>query len=374
MWSGSRRRTVKWLGLAMAGVVVLALCGVLFAWSGLYSVAASRGHWRVVEWFLEFAMRSSVRTHAVGIEVPQLDDADLVRLGAGHFQSSCADCHGAPGQPINPVAREMLPPPPPLSRAEDHWSAQKLFWIIKHGIKYTGMPAWVARERDDEVWAVVAFVRQLPRLGTPDYRGLAFGPVAERRPTDQSIALADATPPDVRTCARCHGLGSQPPASGLVPVLHGQPAEFLANALRAYANGHRRSGIMQPVATALDEEVTAELAQYYARLAPPTAKAKDSTSNDRGGTIALNGLIKDGVPPCASCHGADALPAYPRLAGQHAAYMRNRLMLWKRGVHARTDTDAIMAPIARLLSDEDIAAVSAYFASAQPEQRRPVGR
>jgi cytochrome c553 len=265
----------------------------------------------------------------------------------------------------------MLPAPPPLSPVTDQWSDGELFWIVKHGIKYTGMPAWVALERDDEVWAVVAFLRSLPKLDAQGYRALAFGPVLPRSSSDQEIALSQTTTPDgVRTCGRCHGFGRHPPPSDLVPSLHGQSAEFLVQALQAYAKGVRASGIMQPVAAPLDEKSIRELAAYYAQLPSLPAEPKDGAQIEAGRSIALRGAPRDGVPACVSCHGADALPAYPRLAGQHAAYMINRLTLWKRGVRSATGVDAIMAPIARRLSGEDIAAVSAYFASASSEPKR----
>jgi mono/diheme cytochrome c family protein len=117
-----------------------------------------------VEWLLAFSMRQSVETHTIGITAPRLDDANLVRLGAAHFHGGCAYCHGAPGTPISPTAKHMLPAPPELSAAVKDWTATELFWIVKHGIKYTGMPSWAALERDDEVWAVVAFLQKLPAL------------------------------------------------------------------------------------------------------------------------------------------------------------------------------------------------------------------
>src|SRR5687767_3971592 len=163
------RRTIRF-GFYAAGALVL--LGFLFLWSGIYTVAASRGHWAVTEWLLTFAMRNSVKTHAQGIEVPPLGNADLVTLGAAHFHSGCAYCHGAPGIPISPIARAMLPPPPDLATNMRSWRDRELFWIIKHGIKYTGMPAWSVQQRDDEVWALAAFVRRLPGLDAARYREL----------------------------------------------------------------------------------------------------------------------------------------------------------------------------------------------------------
>lgn len=370
-----RGRLVRWSGILAAGAVILALGGFVVAWSGVYSVAASRGHWALVEWFLEFGMRSSVRTHAIGIDAPDLDDSDLIRLGAGHFHSGCAYCHGAPGRPVNPVAHHMLPPPPPLDESALDWSSEQLFWIVKNGIKYTGMPAWAARRRDDEVWAVVAFLKQLPSLDAQQYRGLALGPLAPHDPSGEAIALARATPDAVHACARCHGLEDAAPPSDLAPVLHGQPKEFLINALRSYARGARRSGIMQPVASDLDEQAIVDIAEYYASLPAPAGVASaDAKLVAEGEKIAREGVLPGGIPPCLTCHGPDALPAYPRLAGQRAAYMINQLKLWQRGLRTQTGTEAVMAPIAQRLSDGQIAAVAAYFANADPKAERATER
>ena len=136
-----------WLAIFLA---VLGVGGFLFAWSGLYSVAASRGHWPGLSLILKFGMRSSVRTHALGIEAPDLENPALVERGAGYFQGGCAPCHGAPGRPSNPIVHAMLPEPPDLGVAVPTWKANELFWIVKNGFKYTGMPAWAAQDRDDE--------------------------------------------------------------------------------------------------------------------------------------------------------------------------------------------------------------------------------
>ena len=146
------------------------MLGLLFVWSGVYSVAASRGHWKATEWFLTFAMRNSVKTHALGIEVPPLDNADLVALGAAHFHGGCAYCHGAPGIPTSPIAMAMLPPPPDLATDMRPWRDRELFWIIKNGIKMTGMPAFGVTHSDEELWAIVAFMKKMGDLSPEEYQ------------------------------------------------------------------------------------------------------------------------------------------------------------------------------------------------------------
>jgi cytochrome c553 len=373
-----RRGRIGWarlLRLTAAGAIILSVVGLLWAWSGVYSVAASRGHWLVVEWMLAFVMRNSVETHALGIKAPALNDPNLVVLGAAQFHAACAVCHGAPSLPASAALRTMLPPPPDLAEAAPHWKDRELFWIVKHGIKYTGMPAWASLQRDDEVWAMVAFLKRLPGLDAQSYRELAFGVPKEPARSGRDIASSHATDEAFGTCMHCHGADDRGPRSSLVPVLHGQPAEFLVATLQAYGEGKRQSGIMQPLAVDLSAGAKQRVAAYYAQLAPPRGVERASlnpASIERGRILAHDGDAGAQIPPCMTCHGGDALKIFPRLAGQNAAYMVRQLQLWKAGANGETETGAIMAPIARHLNETQIDDVSNYFAAlATGEKRQP---
>ena len=260
--------------LAGVGVaLVLALAVLFFAWSGLYNVAASQPHWALTRWFLDFGLRRSVATHSASITPPTLDDKNLVILGAGHFDAGCAPCHGAPGGHSDPIVDRMLPEPPELNRAASNWSTEQLFWIVKHGLKFTGMPAWVAQQRDDEVWAVVAFLRALPQMSASQYRLFAIGD-PEARPNDGAeIARNGMTMEALTRCVRCHR-GDAQPRSALVPRLAGQSQAYVERALRDFASGSRPSGIMEPIAVALDAAAITALSAYYARRAEPGVRAR----------------------------------------------------------------------------------------------------
>ncbi len=358
--------------LFVAGLAVAGLCLALLAvWSGVYNVAASSGHWAVVDALLRFGMRSSVEARAPDIEPPPLEDPDFVRLGAAHFYGACAYCHGGPGDRIDPIAQGMLPVPPDLQDNVDLWTEQEVFWIVKHGIKYTGMPAWPAQERDDEVWALVAFLRRLPGLDPQAYRELALGEMTNEAPGGRELATGRRPADPVQACGRCHGADDRPPPSALVPRLHGQPREMLAAALRAYAAGERYSGIMQPIAAELSAETMQSLAAYYAGLSPPPprqAPPPPAGVIEAGRDLAMRGDPAEKIPGCLGCHGPQALPLYPRLAGQHAPYLANQLRAWRDGPKAHTDTNAVMAPIARRLSEQQIVALAAYFESLPAEE------
>lgn len=349
------------LALAAAGIVG----GVLFAWSGLYSVAASSGHWLAFELFLRFGMENSVRTHAPALTPPDLQDESLIRLGAGHFHAGCAFCHGSPGTPVGAAALRMLPPPSELSEKVGEWTDQELFWIVRHGIKYTGMPAWPAQGRDDEVWALVAFLRHLPSLDARSYRAFALGEIEPRPETARQIASGEDGIDTIEACGRCHGLKSRP-RSQLVPVLHGQPRERLEAALRAYRSRERDSGIMQVAVAELDDKAIRDLAAFYAGLpGPPAAEqpAQDAPAVERGAVLAAQGDPSRQIPACLSCHGDAGLPVYPRLAGQPERYLAGQLAAWRAGLNARTPGGAVMAPIAQRLTLQQVTDAAAYFAS-----------
>jgi cytochrome c553 len=349
--------------LALAGL----LGGLLLAWSGLINVGASTGHWAITDWFLHYAMRQSVETHSMGIEAPPLDDPALIHRGAGHYASGCAPCHGAPGQPRSAIARAMTPPPPFLPEKIREWQPHELFWIVRHGVKFTGMPAWAALERTDEVWAMTAFLLQLPDMQPEAYRMLALGEVAENYDAGLE-GLADPFAPVLAECARCHGRDGSGRGVGAFPILKGQSEAYLFASLQAYAQGRRHSGIMQPAAVPLDEPQMRRLAAHYANAGAFASGA--ALDAGPGAAIARQGVPADGIPACVSCHeprGA-RYPAYPALRGQTADYIAGQLRLFRDGARGGTAYAHIMATIARRLDDAQIDAVAAYFGMT-PERR-----
>lgn len=370
--------------IALGLVVAAALGLLLFAWSGVYNVAASADHFGVTARLLAFIMRNSVETHAAGVETPSnLDDAALVERGAGHFAGFCAPCHGAPGVPASVIAGQMLPAPPSYEEAVNKWDDHQLFWIVKHGLKYTGMPAWPAQSRDDEVWAVVAFVRGLPAMTAEQYhRATAVpdgsgGPAGD--PPARVIAGEGLAESAVAACARCHGASGTGSAAGGVPAIAGQRRDYLVAALRDYANGSRPSGIMQPIATMLSEAQRRDLAEHFAALPASSGEPRAETvAHDeadllqRGGVIAAVGDPAAGTPACRACHGAAGraetnLPGYPALAGQHRDYLEQQLKLWRAATRGGTHGQ-IMAAAARGLTDAQIRAVALYYARLPPAE------
>jgi mono/diheme cytochrome c family protein len=159
---GERATRMRTIIATLAAVLVIAVLGYLgFIYSGVYDIAATDPHWGITRWAMETVRTRSIKAHAAGVRVPPgLDNPAKLAMGVEHFAMHCAVCHGAPGVPKGDIAAGLYPQPADLAVAATLYSDGELFWILKHGIKMTGMPAW-SDHSDDELWATVAFLKKL---------------------------------------------------------------------------------------------------------------------------------------------------------------------------------------------------------------------
>ena len=171
MHSADRKLVIKTVLTTLVG---LALIGAIGAWafmmSGFYNISSTSQHLPLVYRFLEKGMHQSVRFHARGIEAPDLDDAQMVQRGARLYHAACVQCHGAPGIAPQGIGMGMQPVPGPLVDSDEKWRARELYWIVRHGIKMSGMPAWEYRMSEEQLWETVAFMQKLPMMNPADYR------------------------------------------------------------------------------------------------------------------------------------------------------------------------------------------------------------
>jgi mono/diheme cytochrome c family protein len=156
----------------LLAAVLLVVGAVVYIHSGIYDVGASTPHGGVSSWVMETTMHSSIERRASQIEVPDLGDESLVLAGVNDFEEMCVQCHGAPGKEPGAVGQGLNPPAPDLAESASEMSPAELFWVTKHGVKMTGMPAWGRTHDDGALWPVVALITALPDLDAAAYEGL----------------------------------------------------------------------------------------------------------------------------------------------------------------------------------------------------------
>ncbi len=165
------------VSLAVA-IVLVVIGGLTFIYSGFFDVAANDPHWPVTRWVLETARTRSIKVHAGDIRVPAgLDYPAKLLIGTEHFAAHCVVCHGAPGVPKGDIAEGLNPQPPDLAHAPSVYTLPELFWILKHGVKMTGMPSW-GDHSDEELWATVGFIEKLPGMTQEEYARLVMASMA----------------------------------------------------------------------------------------------------------------------------------------------------------------------------------------------------
>ncbi len=153
------------LALFAAGLIG----SLLFIYAGAFNVAADAPHLKPFLWLMETVRQRSIAVRAHGVVVPPLDSPALITAGGEDYNEMCAGCHLQPGVEKSELASAMYPRPPNLGKVKRDNPAET-FWIVKHGVKMSGMPAWGATHDDGRMWAMVAFLQQLPRLTPAQYQ------------------------------------------------------------------------------------------------------------------------------------------------------------------------------------------------------------
>ena len=161
---------MKFLLGALIAITIVLGATALFVYLGWYNVAASAPHWKITTWFLEEVRERSVSHYSKGIQAPSLKDPKWIKAGFNEYHAMCQLCHGAPGSSLSELAKGLNPKPPDLALQEvQRRSNAELHWVVKNGIKMTGMPAFGPTHDEEELWSMVSFVRRLPGLHKNEY-------------------------------------------------------------------------------------------------------------------------------------------------------------------------------------------------------------
>jgi cytochrome c553 len=174
----------------------------------------------------------------------------------------------------------------------------------------------------------------------------------------------------VAPCLACHGPDGGGQAAAGFPRLAGLPQAYLRKQLDDFTNGSRTNASMQPIATGLNDAERDAVAAYYSKLPVPSSNSASAPAADTAQfaqALATRGRWSKGLPACEQCHGPGGIGVgnhFPPIAEQSSVYLSNELHAWQQGSR-HNDPLQLMQNVASKLSDDDINAISAWYA-AQP--------
>jgi len=154
----------------LAILITICLVGVYsFVQSGIFDVAATNKDGSVITWLLHTTMEKSVERRAQNIEVPDINNNEMILAGLSDYVEMCAQCHGEPDQPSGILTKGLNPAPPDLEHLTEGGTAAEMFWVINNGIRMTGMPAFGKTHQADEIWPVVSFLQSAKDFTSSEY-------------------------------------------------------------------------------------------------------------------------------------------------------------------------------------------------------------
>jgi len=174
-----RGQIMKFIIGFVVALIAVASAAVLIMYTGSYNVAADAPDNPVVDWYLSNTMIHSVISRAKSVQAPAQFSDQQARAGFKVYSQTCVHCHGAPGKDPADIAKGLNPEAPDLSDAVSDMTTGQMFWIIKNGIKMSGMASYGKVHNDDEIWNIVAFVQRLPKMTPEEYSQFAQNPPAK---------------------------------------------------------------------------------------------------------------------------------------------------------------------------------------------------
>ena len=177
------KKHIKHHSITVVAVLAILAAGAgVFVYSGLYNIGADDHHTKPVFAILQTLRDRSIHVRSEDIKVPNLDDPKLILKGAGQYAAMCTDCHLNPGMTDSEIRPGLYPQPPNLSQIRI--DPKDAFWVIKHGLKMSAMPAWGFSHDDATIWSMVAFVEKLPGMTPAEYKA-----IVAKAPPDEDMKM-----------------------------------------------------------------------------------------------------------------------------------------------------------------------------------------
>jgi mono/diheme cytochrome c family protein len=168
---------MRFLAIIGALAIIAGVAAAVFFFGGFFSVAATEQDSPPVAWVLVHVRQAAIDRHATDNPPASFSDPATIKAGARAFaERGCATCHGGPGVDWAKFSEGLNPSPPDLKEIVGDLQPREIFWVVKNGIKMTGMPSFGAiGASDQEVWAIAAFLKKLPIVSDQDYKGWTTG-------------------------------------------------------------------------------------------------------------------------------------------------------------------------------------------------------
>lgn len=156
---------MKYAFTFLLGILVTIAVPLIFIATGFVNMDATQKPSRMEHRIGNASWERSLHRKAPQTKNPFLDNPSAIDVGFDHYKGMCVTCHGAPGVEVSEIGKGLNPAPPKLrAKKLEEWSDGELFYLIKNGIRMTGMPAFGPTHSDDEIWKIAAFMRHLDSL------------------------------------------------------------------------------------------------------------------------------------------------------------------------------------------------------------------
>ena len=146
------------LGAVFAFALLLS-SALVVARLGLMPVSADGNHSRLEARIMPAVLHASIVRHASAEKNPVPLNEDNLKAGVDTYKAMCARCHSTPDGNASVYGNSFYPPAPKLPEGMAQYTDSQLFWLIKHGIRNTGMPGWGSMLSDEEIWGVVSLLK-----------------------------------------------------------------------------------------------------------------------------------------------------------------------------------------------------------------------
>ena len=163
---------MRLLAFIGALTILAGIAALVFFFGGFFNIAATEQDPAPIAWAIIHVRTASIDRHAAATPAGSLDDPATIRAGAHAFATrGCVLCHGGPGADWAKFSEGLNPAPPDLKEVVPALEPRELFWVVKNGIKMTGMPSFAAAGvADPEIWSIVAFLKKLPTVSDADFK------------------------------------------------------------------------------------------------------------------------------------------------------------------------------------------------------------